>query len=83
MSTHMQATQKGVVGIALNTGFSVPFSDSQADKDAASRAMDFSYGWYALVELSIWFGLYSSVHDISTNDCFQMCQWPYHALKCN
>ncbi|BBG96242.1 beta glucosidase 13 [Prunus dulcis] len=40
------ATQKGVVGIALNTGFSVPFSDSQADKDAASRAMDFSYGWF-------------------------------------
>lgn len=40
------ATQKGVIGIALNTGFSVPFSDSQADKDAASRAMDFSYGWF-------------------------------------
>ncbi|XP_050128999.1 beta-glucosidase 24-like, partial [Malus sylvestris] len=41
-----QATQKGVIGITLNSGWSVPFSNSTEDKDAAVRALDFSYGWF-------------------------------------
>ncbi|XP_048443357.1 beta-glucosidase 24 [Pyrus x bretschneideri] len=41
-----QATQKGVIGIALNSGWSVPLSDSMEDKGAAMRALDFSYGWF-------------------------------------
>ncbi|CAN6543356.1 unnamed protein product [Malus baccata var. baccata] len=43
---HAQATQKGVIGITLNSGWSVPFSNSTEDKDAALRALDFSYGWF-------------------------------------
>ncbi|XP_050129399.1 beta-glucosidase 24-like isoform X2 [Malus sylvestris] len=41
-----QASQKGVIGIALNSGWSVPLSDSMEDKGAAMRALDFSYGWF-------------------------------------
>ncbi|KAM0977506.1 hypothetical protein ACFX13_020602 [Malus domestica] len=41
-----QASQKGVIGITVNAGWSVPFSNSTEDKVAAIRALDFSYGWY-------------------------------------
>ncbi|TQE07316.1 hypothetical protein C1H46_006969 [Malus baccata] len=41
-----QASQKGVIGITVNAGWSVPFSNSTEDKAAAIRALDFSYGWY-------------------------------------
>ncbi|RXH73445.1 hypothetical protein DVH24_016267 [Malus domestica] len=37
------ASQKGVIGIALNSGWSVPLSDSMEDKGAAMRALDFSF----------------------------------------
>ncbi|KAM0977508.1 hypothetical protein ACFX13_020602 [Malus domestica] len=38
-----QASQKGVIGITVNAGWSVPFSNSTEDKVAAIRALDFSY----------------------------------------
>ncbi|RXH73441.1 hypothetical protein DVH24_016263 [Malus domestica] len=37
------ASQKGVIGITVNAGWSVPFSNSTEDKVAAIRALDFSY----------------------------------------
>ena len=40
-----QATQKGKIGITLNTDWIIPHSDSKADKDATQRAFDFTYGW--------------------------------------
>ena len=44
--TVVQAKQKGSIGIVLNTGWFVPYSDSNRDQDAAQRAIDFSLGWY-------------------------------------
>ncbi|XP_068641271.1 beta-glucosidase 13-like [Aristolochia californica] len=41
-----QVSQKGTVGITLNCDWIIPFSDSKADKDAAQRSLDFSFGWY-------------------------------------
>ncbi|XP_054795431.1 beta-glucosidase 13-like [Prosopis cineraria] len=41
-----QGSQKGKIGIVLNSGWQVPISDSKADKDAASRALAFTYDWY-------------------------------------
>ncbi|ONH92263.1 hypothetical protein PRUPE_8G165700 [Prunus persica] len=41
-----QVSQKGSIGITLNTDWFVPVSDEKKDKDAASRALDFSYGWF-------------------------------------
>ncbi|XP_062013809.1 beta-glucosidase 12-like [Rosa rugosa] len=37
-----QAKQKGLIGITVNTGWFVPYSDSKRDQDAAQRAMDFN-----------------------------------------
>ncbi|XP_027927891.1 beta-glucosidase 24-like [Vigna unguiculata] len=41
-----QNTQKGVIGITLISHWFEPYSNSQADKDAAIRALDFMFGWY-------------------------------------
>ncbi|XP_022147808.1 beta-glucosidase 12-like [Momordica charantia] len=41
-----QEHQKGVIGIALASDWYVPYSDSEADKKATSRAIDFSLGWF-------------------------------------
>ncbi|KAI9079405.1 hypothetical protein K1719_038704 [Acacia pycnantha] len=41
-----QDSQKGVIGITLNSDWLVPFSDSKSDSDAADRALDFMFGWY-------------------------------------
>ncbi|MED6189377.1 hypothetical protein PIB30_095481, partial [Stylosanthes scabra] len=38
--------QKGQIGIALNSAWIIPLSQSKADKDAASRALAFSYDWF-------------------------------------
>ncbi|XP_011660112.1 cyanogenic beta-glucosidase [Cucumis sativus] len=44
--TKYQANQKGVIGITLVTVWMVPYSDSEADKRATIRALDFVFGWY-------------------------------------
>ncbi|KAJ8459125.1 hypothetical protein OPV22_032051 [Ensete ventricosum] len=38
--------QKGMIGITLVTHWFVPYSNSKADEDAASRALDFMFGWF-------------------------------------
>ncbi|XP_023516390.1 cyanogenic beta-glucosidase-like [Cucurbita pepo subsp. pepo] len=44
--TKYQAYQKGVIGITLVTVWYTPNSNSEADKKAAIRALDFALGWY-------------------------------------
>ncbi|KAK7243528.1 hypothetical protein RIF29_38327 [Crotalaria pallida] len=41
-----QIYQKGQIGITLNAPWVVPLSKSKADKDAASRALVFSFDWF-------------------------------------
>jgi len=41
----MQNSQKGIIGISLISRWFVPYSNSQADKDASERAQDFMLGW--------------------------------------
>ncbi|XP_057454108.1 vicianin hydrolase-like isoform X2 [Lotus japonicus] len=42
-----QAHQKGKIGISLVTLFFIPKSNNVADREAASRALDFFLGWFA------------------------------------
>jgi len=41
----MQESQKGLLGITLNSDWFLPASDDITDRDAASRALDFRFGW--------------------------------------
>ncbi|KAF5195422.1 Beta-glucosidase [Thalictrum thalictroides] len=41
-----QVNQKGIIGISLVCDWAVPFSETQADKDATQRAIDFMFGWF-------------------------------------
>jgi beta-galactosidase len=41
-----RATQKGRVCITNNCDWREPLTDSQADKDAAQRALEFYFGWF-------------------------------------
>ncbi|XP_065872019.1 beta-glucosidase 16-like [Euphorbia lathyris] len=41
-----QITQKGQIGLTLNTIWMVPYSDSNEDKIAAAREMNFQFGWF-------------------------------------
>ncbi|CAN0862156.1 Beta-glucosidase 24 [Linum grandiflorum] len=42
-----QATQKGMIGISLNSNWYIPFDEnSQKDKEAAQRGLDFMLGWF-------------------------------------
>ncbi|WVZ00537.1 hypothetical protein V8G54_026606 [Vigna mungo] len=45
--TKYQAHQRGQIGITLPTHYFLPKSNSAADERAASRALDFFFGWYA------------------------------------
>ncbi|XP_061361379.1 cyanogenic beta-glucosidase-like isoform X1 [Gastrolobium bilobum] len=44
--TKYQASQKGFIGITLNSDWFVPVSKEKSDCDAARRALDFMFGWY-------------------------------------
>ncbi|XP_022635228.1 cyanogenic beta-glucosidase-like [Vigna radiata var. radiata] len=39
-------SQNGVIGITLISTWYEPYSDSELDKSAAKRALDFMFGWY-------------------------------------
>ncbi|OIW03742.1 hypothetical protein TanjilG_30018 [Lupinus angustifolius] len=41
-----QASQKGVIGITLVSSWFEPRSNSNEDKEAAKRAIDFMFGWF-------------------------------------
>ncbi|XP_057515340.1 beta-glucosidase 24-like isoform X2 [Amaranthus tricolor] len=41
-----QASQKGLIGVALNTNWFVPVSPSKHNRNSALRALDFMFGWY-------------------------------------
>lgn len=42
-----QPTQLGLISITLNSDWSEPLTNAQADIDAAQRSMDFMLGWFA------------------------------------
>ncbi|XP_020422112.1 beta-glucosidase 12 [Prunus persica] len=42
-----QASQKGVIGITLVSHWFVPLSEETKNKNAALRALDFMFGWFA------------------------------------
>ncbi|XP_008450457.2 cyanogenic beta-glucosidase-like [Cucumis melo] len=44
--TKYQARQKGVIGITLVSIWYTPYSNSEADKKAAIRSLDFALGWF-------------------------------------
>ncbi|KAF5447882.1 hypothetical protein F2P56_033399 [Juglans regia] len=44
--TKYQAEQKGVIGITLDCDWVVPYSQSEKDRAAALRDVDFRFGWY-------------------------------------
>jgi len=53
-----QATQNGQIGINNNCDWREPLTDSQADKDAAQRSLEFFIGWFTD---PIYFGDYPKV----------------------
>ncbi|CAI8616317.1 unnamed protein product [Vicia faba] len=44
--TKYQESQKGLLGITLNSDWFVPASKEILDRDAAQRALDFMFGWH-------------------------------------
>jgi beta-glucosidase len=42
-----QERQKGVIGITNNCNWYEPLTDSEEDREAANRALEFSLGWFA------------------------------------
>ncbi|GAB2300181.1 hypothetical protein Dimus_038607 [Dionaea muscipula] len=45
--TNYQASQKGIIGITLSTTWIKPINDTAASRLAASRALDFTIGWFS------------------------------------
>ncbi|QHO55192.1 Beta-glucosidase [Arachis hypogaea] len=41
-----KASQKGLIGITLNSNWFIPFSNKTIDEEAAQRALDFQFGWF-------------------------------------
>jgi len=52
---HFQKKQRGVIGITNNCDWREPLTDSEVDRDAAQRALEFFLGWFAD---PIYFGKY-------------------------
>ncbi|KAG2675041.1 hypothetical protein I3843_13G145300 [Carya illinoinensis] len=44
--TKYQAKQKGAIGITVDLDWMVPYSESDEDRAAALRAIDFRFGWF-------------------------------------
>ncbi|KAJ0094905.1 hypothetical protein Patl1_17280 [Pistacia atlantica] len=44
--TKYQMSQKGQIGIALNSIWAIPLTESNADRNAASRVLSFLYDWF-------------------------------------
>ncbi|MEE9432248.1 MAG: GH1 family beta-glucosidase [Melioribacteraceae bacterium] len=42
-----QSTQKGIIGVCNNCDWREPKTNSEADKEAAERALEFYLGWFA------------------------------------
>ena len=42
---YLQASQKGIIGVTINTEWFLPATKAKADVDAARRALDFMFGW--------------------------------------
>ncbi|KAB2602722.1 cyanogenic beta-glucosidase-like [Pyrus ussuriensis x Pyrus communis] len=59
-----QETQKGVIGIMLNSDWYVPVSEDRNEKDAATRALDLSYGWYVCIYMCVYLFCRYSMQDI-------------------
>ena len=55
---HYQAEQNGQIGMTNNCDWRAPKTDSQADKDAAQRSLEFFLAWFAD---PIYFGDYPAV----------------------
>jgi beta-galactosidase len=53
-----QATQNGVIGMANNCDWREPLTDSEPDREAAQRALEFFLGWFAD---PLYFGNYPDV----------------------
>ncbi|XP_020249970.1 beta-glucosidase 12-like [Asparagus officinalis] len=41
-----QVSQKGKIGITLDAGWFIPYSNSKMNDDAVGRALDFTFGWF-------------------------------------
>ncbi|MED6126118.1 Beta-glucosidase 12 [Stylosanthes scabra] len=41
-----QVSQKGLIGITLNSNWFVPYANNKLDNLAAQRALDFMFGWF-------------------------------------
>ncbi|KAF8041055.1 hypothetical protein BT93_B3084 [Corymbia citriodora subsp. variegata] len=41
-----QASQKGIIGITLVSGWFLPYSNAKPDRNVALRALDFNLGWF-------------------------------------
>ncbi|KAK7405711.1 hypothetical protein VNO78_07319 [Psophocarpus tetragonolobus] len=44
--TKYQAFQKGIIGITLSCNWIMPLYDTESDRHAAQRALDFMFGWF-------------------------------------
>lgn len=49
----VQASQKGSIGITLVSHWFVPLTNSKADQNAASRSLDFMFGWCVVFKWKI------------------------------
>lgn len=56
--SEFQEKQQGQIGITLNCDWREPLTDSQADKQAAQRSLEFFLGWFAD---PVYFGHYPAV----------------------